>query len=128
MERYEERLESIKHYINAYNKFDIQGMLRDLHPSIHFENIADGQVNVATDGIEAFKDQAERAKGLFREREQKIIHVQPAADTIVVQIEYRAILAKDLPDGLKAGDKIEMRGQSSFSFKDGKIARIADES
>lgn len=128
MERNDERLERIQHYINAYNKFDIQRMLRDLHPAIHFENIADGQLTAATVGIEAFKEQAEKAKDFFREREQKIIHLREAVDTIVVQIEYRAILAQDFPNGLKAGDKIELKGQSTFSFKEGKIARITDES
>jgi hypothetical protein len=43
-----------------------------------------------------------------------------------VQISYRGIIAQDLPNGWKAGDKLEMAGQSVFRFQDGKISSITD--
>ena len=34
-----QREQLIKSYIEAYNRFDIKGMLTDLDPSIKFENV-----------------------------------------------------------------------------------------
>jgi hypothetical protein len=43
-----------------------------------------------------------------------------------VEISYTGILAIDLPNGLKSGSKIELRGQSIFTFQDDKIIKIED--
>lgn len=58
----------IENYIDAYNIFDIDRMLSNMHDDIKFENISNGGINLTTNGIEAFKSQAEQAKQLFKER------------------------------------------------------------
>jgi hypothetical protein len=121
-------MQAIELYIAAYNNFDIAGMLDNLHREVRFENVSNGQVNLTTEGIEAFKQQAEQAATFFRTREQRITHVHTEADTVVVDIAYHAILAIDLPNGLKAGDALHLKGKSTFVFADGKIIRIKDES
>lgn len=120
--------EMVENYINSYNKFDTEGMLNDLHEDIRFENISNGEVNLTTQGIEEFKNQAESAKKIFKKREQKIISIQSDRDTVEVQIDYTGILANDLPNGLKKGDTIKMSGKSTFVFKNSKIIHITDES
>lgn len=118
----------IEHYIRAYNNFDIEGMLRDMHEDVQFENIANGEVNHVTRGIREFRDLAESSGKLFKEREQTITGIQFSDNTTEVQIDYTGILASDLPNGPKAGDTIQLKGKSTFIFRDGKVILIRDES
>ena len=47
---------------------------------------------------------------------------------VIIEIVYQAILAVDLPNGMKAGEGLSLNGKSIFSFVDDKIAIIIDES
>lgn len=47
---------TIENYIDAYNSFDIDRMFLDMHDDIKFENISNGEINLATDGIVELKD------------------------------------------------------------------------
>jgi hypothetical protein len=116
----------IENYIDAYNNFDINRMLLDMHNEIRFENISDGEINLATNGIEELRNQAEQAKQFFKERTQTITDIKFSADQVEVQINYRGILAVDFPNGLKIGDVIELKGNSIFRFKDDKIIELKD--
>ena len=122
----EPRQQAVEHYIRAYNAFDTEGMLADLHLDIIFQNITDGQVDTETQGLEAFRQQAEQAKHYFRERQQTITGTQTEGDTIIVDISYRGVLAVDLPNGLKTGETLELQGQSVFSFEGDRIRVIQD--
>lgn len=51
----------IENYIQAYNQFDIEGMLTDLHEDVVFENISEGILTLRTEGIDEFHTQAEKA-------------------------------------------------------------------
>ncbi len=116
----------IENYIKAYNSFDIEGMLHDLHPNIEFKNVSNGEVNLTTKGIAEFKAQAEKAKEIFSEREQKITDVTFSANEVEVQISYRGTLAVDLPNGLQAGKTLELHGKSIFRFAGDQIIEIED--
>jgi ketosteroid isomerase-like protein len=120
----------VENYIRAYNGFDIEGMLANLHENVTFKNVSagDGAVTLETEGIEAFRNQARQAAGLFAEREQKIENIFFSRDGCEVDIDYRAKLAADLPNGAKAGDTISLKGKSFFRFAEGKIREIRDES
>ena len=117
---------SIENYINAYNSFDVAGMMALLHPEIAFENISNGEVTLSIKGIANFKQQAEEATRYFTTREQKITQLTITDHTAEALIAYTAILAHDLPNGMKAGDKLELEGRSVFTFRDGKIIRLQD--
>ncbi len=52
-------------YIDSYNKFDLEGMTRNLHRDIVFKNINDGEVTVELYGKPAFKTQIEQAFGFI---------------------------------------------------------------
>ena len=118
----------VERYIAAYNAFDIDGMLALLAQDVRFENHAGGQLTVALDGIEAFRELAEQSKGLFSEREQRITHIERTGDTLVAGIAYRGRLAADIPGGPAAGAVLELNGRSEFGFAADRIARIIDRS
>lgn len=116
----------IENYIDAYNKFDIDRMILDIDKDIKFENITKNKINMEINGIENFKEQATKGKHLFKEREQKIINMEFTGNQVKVDISYHGILASDLPNGLKLGDRIELKGVSIFIFNDNKIIEIRD--
>jgi hypothetical protein len=118
----------IRHYIDAYNAFDLEGMLRDLHPDIVFENVSGGVVNMTLRGIDEFRKQAQETAQLFTSRHQQIIQLAIQNNTAEVVIHYRGTLAQDLPNGLKKGDTLELEGRSLFRFRGNQIIGITDES
>ena len=120
--------EIIENYIKSYNNFDINGMTKDLSKDVVFENISNGKVDLKTEGLVAFKEQAEAAKQYFKKRKQTIESWEISDSMIVIGISYKAILAIDLPNGLKKGDTLELKGESNFEFENGKIKRITDKS
>lgn len=46
----------------------------------------------------------------------------------MVEIDYTAVVATDLPNGWTAGQKLAFSGASAFQVKNGKIVSIVDES
>jgi len=123
-----QRQDIIENYIAAYNNFDSDGMSRDLHEDILFENIHNGQVNLKTKGMADFKTQAETAKKLFKQRQQKVINIKIKDNTAEVQIDFTGILSDDPANGSQARAAISMTGNSIFVFEEGKIIRITDRS
>jgi ketosteroid isomerase-like protein len=118
----------IESYVRAYNAFDLAGMTQHLHPDVTFENVSNGEVDLKTEGIDAFREQAERAKHLFAQREQRITDWTFDGDQVTIDIDYDGTLAIDLPNGLEAGDQLSMQGQSEFHFRDGQIILLRDRS
>lgn len=116
----------IDNYVNAYNSFDVQGMTKLLHKDILFRNYTNGEVDMETKGIQEFSDLAEKSTKIFSSRCQTIIECSVRGDNIEVIIDYEGILAVDLPNGLKTGDKLELKGKSVFRIEYGKITKIED--
>lgn len=113
-------------YINAYNRFDVEGMVRNLHRDIVFQNISNGQVTMETTGIDAFARQATEATTYFSERRQTVTGLDYTASGIEVSIAYYGKLSVDLPNGLKAGNLLQLQGKSVFMFKDAQIIKLTD--
>ena len=118
--------EAVTVYIEAYNRFDVDGMLAPLHEEVVFQNIANGEVNLTTTGKGDFRGQAEQATRYFSEREQRVTHWQLVGNRVEVAIDYCATVAMELPNGLKPGDILRLQGKSVFRFGDGKIISIED--
>ncbi len=116
----------IRDYINAYNNFDIEKMLTNIDVQIKFENISDGTTNMTLTDLNSFRKQAEQAKDLFTTRRQTIKSWTHQENSIEIQIEYDAVLAIDLPNGLKKGDNLNLRGKSIFKFSGDKIIELTD--
>ena len=130
--RGETRRELVERYLAAYNGFDIEGMLALLDPDVEFENVAGGTVTARTSGLGEFRTLAEQAARLFTRREQRITDYREAGETAKVGIAYEGVLASELPPGLppglEPGATLRLSGRSTFEFRDGRIARIVDES
>lgn len=126
MDLQQQREAIIRRYIDAYNRFDVEGMLRDFHPDIVFENVAGGEVNMTLEGIAAFREQAEGATQVFSERQQQVENITFRGDTAEVSIRYHGTLAVDMPEGPQRGDRIELEGRSIFLFQGDKIVRLTD--
>ena len=113
-------------YINAYNNFDVQEMSKNLDHAVAFKNISGGNVDTEINGKQAFIQQAEKAKEWFSSRKQTILSYNFYEDQVDVEIDYQGILASDLPNGLKAGSEIKLKGKSIFTFSGDLIVGITD--
>lgn len=122
----QEMKDIIDKYIQAYNSFDIDGMLAFIHDDVKFKNISCGNINLTTNGIKEFRSAAEQAKTLFESRYQKIKNYNFENDTASIEIDYEGVLSKDIPNGLKSGERLKLKGKSVFKFKDGKIVSLSD--
>jgi ketosteroid isomerase-like protein len=118
----------IDRYLVAYNAFDVPAMLALLHPEITFQNVAGGEVTAAAQGIDEFRQLAERAVQLFSSRQQTIRRYSRDGDGAEVEIDYQGVLAADLGPELRAGETLRLSGRSTFRFRGGLIVRIVDES
>ncbi|CAM4480849.1 nuclear transport factor 2 family protein [Paenibacillus tarimensis] len=116
----------IRQYINAYNNFDVEGMLNVLHQDIVFRNYSNNVMEIETTGIEQFRQLAEQGAKLFAERRQTIDEIQTVENNMKVTVDFEGVLAADMPSGLKAGSRINLKGLSLFEFIDGRISRIED--
>ncbi|WP_028777752.1 nuclear transport factor 2 family protein [Shimazuella kribbensis] len=116
----------VQQYVDAYNAFDIDGMVALLHHDVEFRNISNGEVEVETKGKEDFRQLAEESKNIFSERCQTIKHFNFIEDRVEIEIDYEAILAVYLPIGLNAGEKLQLQGKSVFQIKGDKFVLIED--
>ena len=122
------KIEVIRKYIDYYNRFDVMGMLSLMTDDVRFENISDGKINASATGKSELEILARQACDLFKEREQKVLDLVENEEQIAVEIAYSAVLAQDLPNGIVAGERLELKGKSTFSFEGNMIYRIVDES
>ena len=116
----------IERYLDAYNAFDVEGMLALVHPNVAFENVAGGQVTASAQVREELRVLAERAATLFTSRRQTIRTYERTPGGAQVEIDYEGILAADLGPGLSAGTTLRLVGRSTFEIRDGCI--MVDES
>ena len=121
-----ERERIINNYIDAYNRFDVEGMLADIESNIVFEHISDGEPHMSLAGISVFREEAEQARNYFSSRKQTVESYQHREDETEIVISFQAILAVDFPDGLKKGDELTLKGRSIFKFLDNKIIKLTD--
>ncbi|MGV2966164.1 nuclear transport factor 2 family protein [Paenibacillus sp. AGC30] len=116
----------IENYLEAYNSFEIERMVGLLHNDIIFRNISNGETTTDTRGITAFRELAEQSSTMFSSRLQTITNYCVINEKVEVGIDYEGILAVDFPNGLKSGDKLQLKGKTTFEIKEGKISLIED--
>jgi hypothetical protein len=56
----------------------------------------------------------------------KILEQKFGDDMVENKIDFKGVLAVDIPDGPKKYDLIKLQSKSIFKFKDGKIISIED--
>jgi steroid delta-isomerase-like uncharacterized protein len=123
----DEKRALIRRYLDAYNAFDVDGMVETLHPDVEIKNVSDGEVSAAASGVEEFRAMAEKAAELFASRRQTVTAFETEdGGSVSIDVTYEGTLAQDLPGGMEAGETVHLEGRSTFEFDDGKIARIMD--
>jgi ketosteroid isomerase-like protein len=118
----------IERFVRAYNSFDVDGMMALMHPECSFQNISDGEVTASAKGLRQFRELAETAKTLFSTRSQTIMAYKFEQESVTVDIDYQGVLRVDLPDAPKAGHTLKLKGKSIFTFRDGLIYELIDQS
>lgn len=101
-------------------------MFMGVHPDVEFKNISAGVVNAGTNGVAELRVLAKQSLALFSERHQKIEAFSLQGLVAVATITFRAVVAADLPNGLKKGQVLNLSGRSEFEFQDGLISKITD--
>jgi len=113
-------------YIASYNSFDIDGMMANMDKDICFQNVSNNIINMETKGLDEFAQAARQAKEIFSARKQKSTNYSFEGNMVVVSIDYEGEVAIDLPNGLKKGEVINLKGKSEFYFNDSKIVKLVD--
>jgi len=113
-------------YIDAYNRFDIEGMLDLVTDDVRFEHHTGDELSVATDGKAQLEKLARVGALLFASRKQTLLKMHEEGTVVIATIDFHGEIAEDIPDGPGAGSIIEMQGTSEFGFHNGKINRIID--
>ena len=116
----------INNYIQGYNEFDVDQMVIDFDENIIFKNIQNGETNMTLIGLQEFVKQAEQAKSYFSVRRQTIKSFRYLEDEMEIEIDYFAVLAINLSNGLKEGQALNLKGKTVFKFMGNKISELTD--
>jgi hypothetical protein len=116
----------IARYIECYNARDIEGMCACVTDDVVFENISNSGQSMRLEGKDAMANVAELSGNAFSYRRQKVLALVDAGDRAAAEILFEGKAAVDLPNGLKAGETIRLRGASFFEVRSGLLSRIAD--
>jgi len=81
--------------------------------------MTNGKVDLRTEGLAAFIEQAKAATQYFSQRQQTIESWEFQNSIVQIGISYIAVIAIDLPNGLKTGYSLELTGTSIFEFSNG---------
>jgi ketosteroid isomerase-like protein len=118
--------EVIGRYIASYNARDIDGMIACVTDDVVFENISNTGQSMRLDGKDSMREVAELSGNAFSYRRQRIVNLVIGAGKAAAEIEFEGKAAVDLPNGLRAGDTVQVRGSSFFEFRGNLLSRIAD--
>jgi ketosteroid isomerase-like protein len=91
-----------------------------------FESVSNTTGVVRTVGKEELRQLAMMSAEWFEQRRQTATAWVIGGDHVALEIDYWCRLAKDLPDGRKAGQEVKLRGASFFTIRDGRISRLVD--
>jgi ketosteroid isomerase-like protein len=116
----------IARYIQSYNARDIDGMLDCVTDDVVFENISNAGGSMRLDGKDMMRQVAELSGNAFTYRRQRLINVVSGAGKAAAEVEFEGKAAVDLPNGVKAGETVKVRGASFFEFRGDLLCRIAD--
>jgi hypothetical protein len=118
--------EAIQAYIRAYNSKNVPAMLMLVDDQIIFENVSNSSGIMTTSTKQEFEKIASQSLQYFSERKQVVRFSVLSVNSAAVEIDYQAVLAQDLPNGMKAGQHLQLRGVSIFEMQSGKFTRISD--
>lgn len=116
----------ITRYIQCYNERDIEGMLDCVTEDVLFENISNAGQSMRLEGRDQMGQVAELSGNAFSYRRQRVVNLVIGTGKAAAEIEFEGKAAVDLPNGVKAGETVKIRGASFFEFRGRLLSRIAD--
>ncbi len=122
----EKQKQVVEKYIEAYNNFDTETLLSLFEPECVFENYSDNKLTASVRGLNELREMMEQGKNIFVSRNQSISKLSFQNEKVMVEIDYHGKLKIDLPNGLKAGDDLKLKGRSEFEFQDDLIKSLRD--
>ncbi len=116
----------IRRYVSCYNDRDIDGMVACVTEDVVFENISNSGQSMRLDGRDMMRQVAELSGNAFSYRRQRVVNIVAGNGKAAAEIEFEGKAAVDLPNGVKAGETVRVRGASFFEFRGPLLCRIAD--
>ncbi len=116
----------INRYIASYNNRDTEGMLDCVTENVVFENVSNTGQSMRLEGRAQMGEVAALSGNAFSYRRQRIIKLVIGEAKAAAEIEFEGKAAVDLPNGVKAGETVTLRGASFFEFEGRLLSRIAD--
>lgn len=116
----------VEDYIEFYNNQNVPAMMLLFADDVVFESISNSGETTKTTSKRELEQLAKSSLQFFKERKQTPINWIVDEKRIAIEIDYRAVLAKDLSKDLKTGTVIKIRGASFFTFNNGLITRLTD--
>ena len=116
----------INRYIKSYNDRDIEGMLDCVTEDVIFANLSNTGQSMHFEGRESMGQVAELSGNAFSYRRQRLVNLVIGEGKASAEIEFEGKAAVDLPNGVKAGETVKIRGASFFEFRGRLLSRIAD--
>lgn len=116
----------IARYVASYNARDIDGMLDCVTEDVIFENISNTGQSMRLEGKSSMREVAELSGNAFSYRRQRVVNLVENAGKAAAEIEFEGKAAVDLPNGVRAGETVHVRGASFFEFRGKLLSRIAD--
>jgi ketosteroid isomerase-like protein len=116
----------IEDYINHYNSKNIDCMLELFSDDAQFESVSNTDGIINTYGKRQLRELAETSIEYFEQRRQTVLSWVIGDSHVAIEIDYWCKLAKDFPDGKKAGEEMQLRGASFFTVEAGRISRLVD--
>lgn len=116
-----ERLELVRAYIAAVERFDVADMVGCVEPDMVFIEMPN-LVNVKGThrDLAAMKEGLPKGRQILRSQSYDFIEVTEAAERLIVEARWQGIVAIPL-GGLKPGDAMVAHICMMFRFRDGRI-------
>lgn len=116
----------VETYVDSYNRMDVDGVVACVTEDVMFENISNAGGSMQLKGVAAFQQVAEASMAAFTYRRQRIRQLIVSGDRAAAEIQFQGVAALDLPNGIKQGQSVDIKGATFFEMSDGKLSRIAD--
>lgn len=116
----------VNQYVEYYNLFCTEELVSMFTEDCLFQNMTNSAGVVECRGKEQLRQVTNQSKELFTERTQSIKNWIIDSFNVAIEIEFHAVMACDLPNGINKGDHLKLNGVSVFIFENGKIKRLTD--
>ena len=116
----------LRRYLQAYNAMDLDALLATVSDDVTFEHLSNTSEPTRTVGKAELATLARQSVQVFSSRCQTVVDAVVEPQRVALRVDFEATVAIDLPNGWKAGQRLELRGASFFTLRDALICKIVD--